>query len=380
MTTLTGGGGGGTGGSPSNSKDIVFTNSCTWSPPFDCKAIVHAYGGGGSGAIASIATGSIIATGGGGGEHSFSYLTLEASRSYTVTVGARGATPVGYASGTGRVGYAGGASSFSGTGITTITANGGGGGLFSTWADNNARSIAGGAGGTSGAGQWKLAGGPGGLVTVGAASADSSFYRNIYATGGGSAGIWVTGGRGGNIYKTNNSRTARCGTGGGGINGNGGDMTINESATWMDHKYTFGGSLQGSAGDAGAGAATLGAQVSANANILLDTTAAAAGYQTNWWNNTTRLDAGTAATQNPGVGGRGYAHAHETMRASQAASLFAGGGGYGGWGVGSGRTPGPGGEFGGGSGGCGGADTASAAFGNEGGAGGVMIEIWDVVV
>lgn len=123
MSTLTGLIGGGGGGSVSAGQTFVFASSTTWSPPRDMDAFVAVIGGGGTGGRHTGSSGN--ASGGGAGGFALSYLTLSSGTTYTVTVGAGGAPT----SGTGaQAGASGGASSFSGSGITTLTGNGGTGG------------------------------------------------------------------------------------------------------------------------------------------------------------------------------------------------------------------------------------------------------------
>lgn len=97
----------------------VFTSSSTWVAVTDTVKVTVVGGGGGSGA------GGNVCSGGAGGGTAIKTLTgLTIGGTYTVTVGLGGAAIL--VAGTGN---AGGTSSFSGPGITTVSATGGGGGV-----------------------------------------------------------------------------------------------------------------------------------------------------------------------------------------------------------------------------------------------------------
>lgn len=168
----------------------VAANS--WSPPYDCTATVTVTGGGGSGgykdggafdgALAGAAAGTAI---------KFN-LALSAAVTYTATVGAGGTAP-----GAPGTGASGGNSSFSGSGITTLTANGGAGGArISSGAaisDNNAA-----AGGTATGGDLNLRGGDGLADVVAPAGTIGSTISTahswgVYARPGG-VSYWGPGG------------------------------------------------------------------------------------------------------------------------------------------------------------------------------------------
>lgn len=104
----------------------VFTSSSTWTCPVNVSKIrVTVVGGGGSGASQV----SQAPSGGGGGGAAIAVLNVTAGTTYTVTIGAGGAA---LAAGLGnRSGNAGGSSSFSGSGITTVSATGGAAGAQS---------------------------------------------------------------------------------------------------------------------------------------------------------------------------------------------------------------------------------------------------------
>lgn len=122
---------------------VVITATQTWSPPVNCWAEVIVQGGGASGPA-----GSNSQPGGPGGGTAIKFLQLLASVTYTATVGSGGAAT------TASTGNAGGTSSFSGAGITTITANGG-----------PSVGNSGGVGGTATGGDINITGGPSCLGT-----------------------------------------------------------------------------------------------------------------------------------------------------------------------------------------------------------------------
>jgi len=133
---------------------IDFRNeSGTWSPVVDMRAFVLVIGGGGSGgaSCANIASSRTCATGGGAGGTSLSLLDLSASVTYSFTAGAGGAA-VSSTAASPTSGNAGTASSFSGAGIATMTANGGNGGNASYSGTQSNITAAGVTGGTASGG------------------------------------------------------------------------------------------------------------------------------------------------------------------------------------------------------------------------------------
>ena len=118
-----GGGGGGTG-----FPTMYFQQSMTWACPVAMEAMVYVIGGGGSGGQESFQA-SYSVNGGGAGGCAVSKLTL-AAQDYTLVIGSGGASRSDYGTGTSYSGdgFAGGNTSMSGTGMTTMTGNGGGAG------------------------------------------------------------------------------------------------------------------------------------------------------------------------------------------------------------------------------------------------------------
>ena len=108
------------GGSPF--PTMFFQQSITWACPVVMDVLVYVIGGGGGGAADTVNPGS--ANGGGAGGCAVSRLTL-AVQDYTLTIGAGGA---GKDNSIGGNGTAGGNTSMAGTGMTTMTGNGGGAG------------------------------------------------------------------------------------------------------------------------------------------------------------------------------------------------------------------------------------------------------------
>ncbi|HVM30763.1 MAG TPA: hypothetical protein VM305_08375 [Candidatus Limnocylindrales bacterium] len=149
----------------------VYTAGATWTKPAGLVAIdVEVVGAGGSGASGAL-TGSGQRTGGsGGGAGGYARKLFAASvlpASCTVTRGAGGSAPAAGANN----GNAGGASSFAGTGITTVEGNGGAGGVTSG-AAAAAFSAKGGVGGSASGGDLNIPGGDG-LNATGTGNAGS---------------------------------------------------------------------------------------------------------------------------------------------------------------------------------------------------------------
>jgi hypothetical protein len=212
----------------------TFLSSGTWvKPSTGTFALVRVWGGGGSGGRREGAAG-----GGGGACIEGLYELADMPATCTVTVGAGGA---GRASaGPGSVG---GASSFSGTGLTTLNAFGGAGGGGSAFTDD----IGGGGGGSLASGVDGPSGGAGG----------SGFSARF------------VGGQGGDIDTPTLPSTADFGGAGGGGGNNGGTAQAGANA------YIGGGGGGGrgsSAGGAG-GSSVLGGNGSAGTTGGVDSAA-----------------------------------------------------------------------------------------------------------
>ena len=168
-------------------------------------------GGSGRGGVARNSGLSIArATGAGAGGFCVGMRFLIAGQSYPVTVALAVAAVSTTTTPEAIQGVAGGANTFSGAGILSMTANGGGGGNAAV----TDVALAGGVGGTATGGDINVTGGAGGAIATGGAGS---------ATGGGAVGIQGTSYRGGNV--TPGGVGASRASGGAGVGGNGGDVT-----------------------------------------------------------------------------------------------------------------------------------------------------------
>ncbi len=170
-------GGGGGGQLPT----ISFMTSQTWTPSYDLTGYVYVIGGGGSGGVCYGGNGG--ACGGGAGGCAVSKLDLSSGTTYTITIGAGGAAPTTSSNTNGNTG---GATSFAGSGISTMTGNGGAGGVSRP--SNNTTQATAAAGGTA-------TGGTLGNFTGGKGAGITSAANNVayIAGGGGAVGLWATG-------------------------------------------------------------------------------------------------------------------------------------------------------------------------------------------
>ena len=174
---------------------MVFQESQTWACPVAMEAIVYVIGAGGSGgAVGGNSDDSYNPRGGAAGGCAVSRLSLSA-QNYTVTIGSGG----NYTSATTiSAGDDGGNSEFSGTGITTMTANGGAGGTVSNSAQDttagggtatggNLMNNTGGGGGANTSATGKISGGGG--VNLYGSSCNGHGEESTYAAGGSPIGI-----------------------------------------------------------------------------------------------------------------------------------------------------------------------------------------------
>ena len=214
---------------------FVIGTSKTFTAPLTGRIKVIITGGGGQGAFVANNTDVIRnnvgdGTGGGAGGYSEKTFAVTAGETFTVTIGAGGATTLAPNDiTTTRVGNNGGNSSFvtaSAAASVNMAANGGGGGQIQSGANSSAYTVAGGAGGTASGGDFNYPGGAGGSVTR-VASND----KNCAVTGGGAVSIYGTAYHGGNVSVTADvsSGTFAAATGGAGVGGHGGDVTITAS-------------------------------------------------------------------------------------------------------------------------------------------------------
>ena len=174
------GGGGGGGQLPT----ISFMTSQTWTPSYDLTAYVYVIGGGGAGGTKQSGYGG--ACGGGAGGCAVSKLDLKSGTTYTITIGAGGASQT--AAGSNANGNNGNNTTFvdGSSVISTMTGGLGYGGV--TRASNDSTQVAGAAGGTA-------SGGTLGNFTGGKGAAITASVNNIaYVMGGGGAvGLWANG-------------------------------------------------------------------------------------------------------------------------------------------------------------------------------------------
>jgi hypothetical protein len=155
-----------------NYRSFTTVGTYGWTAPAGVTSVTYLVVGGGGGGGSASATG----TGGGGGAGGFltGTATVTSGTTYTITVGAGGAASSN-----------GGNSSISGTGLTTITAIGGGaGGVWNTAPGQNGGSGGGGAAGGGGGANLSAGTGTSGQGNAGGAGSTS----NAPAGGGGGAG------------------------------------------------------------------------------------------------------------------------------------------------------------------------------------------------
>lgn len=186
----------------------TYTSSTTWTCPSGVTSIAIAVQGGGGGGGGGGSTSGYRGGGGGGGGCAYSSaLTVVPGRIYTVTVGGGGSA--GSSSG---AGGNGGDSSFSGTGITTLTGGGGTGGGVGVASGGT---IPG--GGTASGGTVNYSGGNG---TAPKNTASGGGGGGAGTTSAGSPGSGASGGNGGTGSPAGGNGTGNGGTVGGGSNGN----------------------------------------------------------------------------------------------------------------------------------------------------------------
>jgi len=170
------------GGGSASYPTIFLHNSQTWVPPQDGNIMIHVIGAGGSGSGSTVDTN--VESGAAGGYCRKNSLAVTTSGSFTVTIGAGGASRIGDPG----AGVAGGNSTVAGTGLSsTLTANGGAGGVLGTntyttggTASNGDVNYAGGRGG------YQIGGGAVGLTGAGN---DGALTNNVITNYGGNCDI-----------------------------------------------------------------------------------------------------------------------------------------------------------------------------------------------
>ncbi len=214
---------------PIPTTQFVIGQSKTFTAPLTGRIKVIITGGGGQGAFlanknSTITSNTGDATGGGAGGYSEKTFNVTAGDTFTVTIGAGGATTLAMNDiNSSRVGNNGGNTTFvtaSAAESVNMAANGGGGGQFSA-STSSAVSTAGGAGGTASGGDFNYTGGTGGTI-----SRVAGCQYNATTTGGGAVALYGTAYNGGSVTMTGAVGGADkiIATGGAGVGGNGGDV------------------------------------------------------------------------------------------------------------------------------------------------------------
>lgn len=261
-------------------------------------------GGSGRGGLCRNASGTARATGAGAGGLFVGMRFLIAGQSYTCVVAAAVANTSTSANAS-IAGTAGNATSFSGSGIITLMANGGAGGLVST----TDAALAGGTGGTATGGDINVQGGDGGSIL--------GTGGQIVATGGGSVGIQGTGRRGGNVTSSDVvGASQKKASGGAGVGGNGGDISS---------------SVNTASGGGGAGSAAAAVTTGTTTGLgglnfagLQSTTVAALGEAGTIMNATAGGATAGTVSANAGAGGGGLVEGNPN---GAGPGVFAGGSG-----------------------------------------------------
>ena len=214
---------------------MVFQESQTWACPVAMEAIVYVIGSGGGGAaVGGNSDASYNPRGGAAGGCAVSRLSLSA-QNYTVTIGSGGA----YASATATsAGNAGGNSEFSGTGITTMTANGGAGGTVS----NSAQDTTAGGGTATGGNLMNNTGGGGGPNTSATNVVSGGGGVNLYGSachGDGQEATYAAGGTPIGISGPDYARTYYYPGTGNFSNARNTALSINYFSSLMVHQSSF---------------------------------------------------------------------------------------------------------------------------------------------
>ena len=151
------------GGGSASYPTIFLSKSQTWVPPQDGNIMIHVIGAGGSGAARF--GNNQMTSGAAGGYCRKNSLAVTTSGSFTVVIGAGGASVGG---GTSNAGIAGGNTTFAGTGLgSTLTANGGGGGNLGYTNASGGTASGGDVNNTGGVGSYQRGGGAVGLTGTG---------------------------------------------------------------------------------------------------------------------------------------------------------------------------------------------------------------------
>lgn len=354
-------------------RTYTYESSGSYTPQFDQMAIVTVVGGGGSGAISTYyanTTGRSLAQGGGSGAIAVSKLTLRAATTYTVTVGAGGVGPSTTASAlVATPGNTGSASSFTGADITTMQANGAaGGGVVATTSTGafsvNLRTAATATGGNIS----NILGGLAGPIT--SVSLSCTF---LAATGGAALNLYditATDVRSGssNLASTASTGTTHlASTGGGGIGGASGSITIDSG---------LGSGTSGGGGTGGASTGESATSAGGSGLILRDKEVLSSFRVTGVGGASSSGGSGGAGGE--GAGGGSSWHYSAGTNTGGAGGYYGGGGGSGNY-YNGGDPKGGAGGFGAGGGGAAAKTGTSQLAGGSGGDGFVIIEIVGVL-
>jgi hypothetical protein len=206
------------GGGSASYPTIFLHNSQTWVPPQDGNIMIHVIGAGGSGT--GNTSDANVESGAAGGYCRKNSLAVTTSGSFTVTIGAGGASRIGAVG----AGTAGGTTSVAGTGLgSTLTATGGAGGALAA----NTYTVGGvGSNGdvntNGGRGGYQKGGGAVGLTSTGndgfvgsnyttTVGANCDILGDFYSSSFGQ----ISGGAGGVVYNSRETKAGELAGGGG---------------------------------------------------------------------------------------------------------------------------------------------------------------------
>lgn len=204
-TTLTGDGSGLTGVGGSLQYFDTIETSGTYTPTQNGTATFFAFGGGGAGGVlrSSYTNPYGRAAGGGAGGAAYKEMTVTTSDSYTITIGAGGATSGDISQNTTQTGNSGSSTTVTGTGIS-ITGTGGSGGTVLSQGTGNNVALSGAAGGSGSGGDGTITGASGEDIVAstytgrissagGTGYSSSLKWQFAYLRGEGGAGFQNTG-------------------------------------------------------------------------------------------------------------------------------------------------------------------------------------------
>jgi hypothetical protein len=231
----------------------MFTQTATWSPVYSGWYYIAVFGGGGSGA-GGVGSYGYSCLGGNAGSTVIATRFLDKDVTYTAAVGGGGVAKLT----SGQAGGDGTASQFTGSGLTSLIASGGKGGIYTLVLLYNqtqtAVTRANADNAASSGGDFNLTGGKGGQVQL--ISTLNQGGRGIFGTGGGAVRVssTVTDSeiRGGDVtlqsgYDSTTGQYDKHSTGGAGVRGQGGSIFLSGYRTDDNGFYTSGGGGRGRA-------------------------------------------------------------------------------------------------------------------------------------